>query len=172
MLFAKLDTQLKGIAHWGTGLRNDGSIRKMLGISTKSYLHNQEIRGYTQRLAHIAKASKLLRAGTPIGVGLNAWSSYLEIKEACSIGREEVCRKAKYVDGTKLVLGGGGGMIGGTIGSAALIPLCLIVFGVPTGGVGAIGCGIVAAAIGGYAGGLGGEIYGETVGEVIYEWSP
>jgi hypothetical protein len=63
-------------------------------------------------------------------------------------------------------------MAGGVIGSAALIPLCLIVFGVATAGVGAIGCGIAAAAIGGYAGGVAGEIYGESVGELIYEWRP
>ncbi|MFJ5299371.1 hypothetical protein ACIQAL_22970 [Pseudomonas sp. NPDC088368] len=170
--FTKLATQLKGIAHWGTGMRNNGSIKKMLGVSTKSYLHNPEIRGYSQRLAHIAKASKLLRMGTPIGIGLNAWSTHLEIKEACSMGREEMCRKAKYVEGTKLVLGVGGGMIGGSIGSAVLIPLCLVVFGVPTAGVGAIGCGIAAAAIGGYAGGMAGGIYGENVGEMIYEWRP
>jgi hypothetical protein len=170
--FAKLATQLKGIAHWGTGMRNNGSIKKMLGVSTKSYLHNQELRGYSQRLEHIAKASKLLRAGTPIGIALNAWSTHLEIKEACSTGREEMCRKAKYVEGTKLVLGVGGGIGGSVIGSAAFVPLCLIVFGVTTAGVGAIGCGIAAAAIGGYAGGMAGEIYGESVGEVIYEWRP
>jgi hypothetical protein len=172
VLFARLDTQLEGIARWGTGMHNKGSIKKMLGISTKSYLHTQELRGYTGRLNHIARASKLLKAGTPIGIALNAYSTHLEIKEACITGREEMCRKAKYVEGTKLVLGVGGGMAGGVIGSAALIPLCLIVFGVATAGVGAIGCGIAAAAIGGYAGGVAGEIYGESVGELIYEWRP
>ncbi|WP_296179072.1 hypothetical protein [Pseudomonas sp. UBA1879] len=170
--FAKLATQLKGIAHWGTGLRNDGSIKKMLGVSTKSYLHNQEIRGYAQRLEHIAKASKLLRAGTPIGIALNAWSTHLEIKEACSTGREEMCRRAKYVEGSKLITGISGGLIGGTIGMATLTPLCMVVFGVPTGGLGAIGCGIVASAIGGYVAGSAGEWGGEHIGEMIYEWKP
>ncbi|MCS3466659.1 hypothetical protein M2401_000369 [Pseudomonas sp. JUb42] len=35
VLFGKLDGQLKGIARWGTGMHNHGSIKKMLGISTK-----------------------------------------------------------------------------------------------------------------------------------------
>ncbi|WP_341959905.1 hypothetical protein [Pseudomonas sp. RC10] len=170
--FVKLATQLKGIAHWGTGMRNNGSIKKMLGVSTKSYLHNPEMRGYSQRLAHIAKASKLLRMGTPIGIALNAWSTHLEIKEACSMGREEMCRKAKYVEGSKLVGGISGGLVGGTIGMATLAPLCMVVFGVPTGGLGAIGCGIVASAIGGYAAGSAGEWGGEHIGEMIYEWRP
>ncbi|WP_460045612.1 hypothetical protein [Pseudomonas sp. S2_H01] len=172
VLFTKLDTQLEGIARWGTGMHNKGSIKKMLGISTKSYLHTQELRGYSQRLGHIAKASKLLRMGTPVGIGLNAWSTHLEIKEACSTGREEMCRKAKYVEGSKLVIGVAGGMGGGSIGAALLLPLCLVIFGVTTAGVGAIGCGIAAAATGGYAGGAAGEGLGEYVGELIYEWRP
>jgi len=172
VLFAQLDTQLEGIARWGTGMHNKGSIKKMLGISTKSYLHTQELRGYSQRLGHIAKASKLLRAGTPVGIGLNAWSTHLEIKEACSTGREEMCRKAKYVEGSKLVIGVAGGMGGGGFGTVALLPVCMAIFGVTTAGVGAIGCGIVAATMGGYAGGVAGEAIGEGVGEMIYEWRP
>jgi hypothetical protein len=172
VLFTKLDTQLEGIARWGTGMHNKGSIKKMLGISTKSYLHTQELRGYSERLAHIAKASKLLRAGTPVGIGLNAWSTHLEIKEACSTGREEMCRKAKYVEGSKLVLSVAGGMGGGGLGTAVLLPVCMVIFGVTTAGVGAIGCGIVAATMGGYAGGAAGEAIGEGVGKMIYEWRP
>ncbi|MGH8417572.1 MAG: hypothetical protein ACRER8_09865 [Pseudomonas sp.] len=163
--FAKLDIQLKGIAHWGTGLRNDGSIKKMLGISTKSYLHNQEIRGYTQRLAHIARASKLLRAGTPIGIGLNAWSSYLEIQEACSMGREDACTRANFVEGSMLVGGVGGGYAGGFAGTYA----CFLVLGALTG-PGALACMIVGAAVVGYGGGLGGEKLGELIGTTLYEW--
>jgi hypothetical protein len=136
VLFAKLDGQLEGIARYGTGMHNKGSIKKMLGISTRSYLHTPEIRGYTNRLDHIAKASRLLKAGTPIGIGLSAYSTHLEIKEACSTGREEMCRKAKYVEGSKLVAGVGLGMVGGAGGNAILLPVCLIVFGVTTGGVG------------------------------------
>lgn len=146
--FDKLATQLKGIAHWGTGMRNNGSIKKMLGVSTKSYLHNPEMRGYSQRLAHIAKASKLLRMGTPIGIALNAGSSYLEIQEACSVGREEACTRAKFVEGSKLVGGVGLGYVGGALGSSAGTLACFLVLGALTG-PGALACSIVGAALGG-----------------------
>ncbi|SEJ96301.1 hypothetical protein [Pseudomonas sp. NFR16] len=170
VLFAELDAQLEGIARWGTKLRNRGSIKKMLGISTKSYLHTGEIQGYAKKIAGISKASRILKAGTPIGIGLNSVSTYLEIKEACSTGREEMCRKTKYVEGSKLVSGTVGGMVGGTVGTTALTPLCIVVFSVPSGGLGSIGCSLLAALIGGYAGGLGGEKWGEKFGEMLYEW--
>jgi len=142
----------------------------MLGISTKSYLHTGEIQGYAKKIAGISRASRILKAGTPIGIGLNSVSTYLEIKEACSTGREEMCRKTKYVEGSKLVSGTVGGMVGGTVGTAALTPLCIVVFSVPSGGLGSIGCSLLAAVIGGYAGGLGGEKWGEKFGEMLYEW--
>lgn len=172
VLFAELDAQLEGIARWGTKLRNRGSIKKMLGISTKSYLHTGEIQGYAKKIAGISKASRILKAGTPIGIGLNTLSSYLEIKEACSTGREDVCKRAKYVEGSKLVLGVAGGIAGGSAAGTFLLPLCLVVFGVTTGGLAAIGCGILVAAAGGYAGGVVGEIGGEELGEKLYEWKP
>lgn len=171
VLFAKLDTQLEGIARWGTGMHNKGSIKKMLGVSTKSYLRNQEIRGYSDRLGNIAKASKLLKAGTPIGIALNAWSTHLEIEEACSTGREELCTKAKFVEGAKLVGGVGFGWVGGTAGAAATTYVCFIVLGALTG-PGALACTIVGAAAGGFGGGLLGEMGGEKIGTKLYEWRP
>jgi hypothetical protein len=171
VLFTKLDTQLEGIARWGTGMHNKGSIKKMLGISTKSYLHTQELRGYSERLAHIAKASKFLRAGTPVGIGLNAWSSYLEIEEACSLGREEMCTRAKFVEGAKLVGGVSGGYFGGMMGTSAGTFTCFLVLGALSG-PGALACMIVGAAAGGYGGSVLGETGGEMMGTKLYEWRP
>jgi len=171
VLFAKLDTQLESIARWGTGMHNKGSIKKMLGISTKSYLHTRELPGYADRLSHIAKASKILRAGTPIGIGLNAWSTHLEIQEACSTGREDLCTKARFVEGTKLVGGVGGGWLGGSLGSLAGSYECFIVLGALSG-PGALACMIVGATAGGYGGGLLGEKGGDIVGTKLYEWRP
>ena len=171
VLFTKLDTQLEGIARWGTGMHNKGSIKKMLGISTRSYLHTQELRGYSQRLGHIAKASKLLRMGTPVGIGLNAWSTHLEIEEACSLGREEVCTRAKFVEGSKLVGGVSGGYFGGMLGTSASTFTCFLVLGALSG-PGALACMIVGAAAGGYGGGVLGEMGGEMMGTKLYEWRP
>jgi hypothetical protein len=171
-LFAKLDTQLKGIAHWGTGLHNQGSIKKMLGLSTKSYLHTRELRGYAERVGQIAKASKFLKYGTPVGVVLNTTAAGLEIREACSTGREDMCTKAKYVEGAKLVGSVSTGYVAGLLGAEAGMGACAVVFGIPTGGMGVIGCGIVFGAVAAYGGGMFGETSGENVGEVLYEWRP
>ncbi len=172
VLFAKLNIQLKGVARWGTGLHNQGSIKKMLGLSTKSYAHTQELRGYAERIGKIAKASKFLKHGTAIGIGLNITAAGLEIREACSTGREDMCTKAKYIEGAKLVGGVGGGFLAGGAGASAAMGACVVVFGIPSFGVGAIGCGIVGGVVAGYGGGMGGEIIGENVGEILYEWRP
>ncbi|UZJ59800.1 hypothetical protein OKW98_25255 [Pseudomonas sp. KU26590] len=172
VLFATLDKQLEGIARWGTGLRKKGPLKKMLGLSTKSYLRTGEIQGYAERVGRIARVAKLLKLGTPVGIGLNTFSSYLEIREACSLGREETCTRAKYVQSGKLVSGVGAGMIGGTLGASALAPICVAVLGAVSGGPAALGCAIVTAAVGGYGGGLIGENVGESMGELIYEWRP
>ena len=60
-LFAKLDGQLSGLARLGTGLKNEGSIKKMLGISSKSYWHHGEIRGYEETVKRVARASEMLK---------------------------------------------------------------------------------------------------------------
>jgi hypothetical protein len=171
-LFATLDKQLEGIARWGTGLRKKGPLKKMLGLSTKSYLHTGEIQGYAERVVKIAKVAKLLKWGTPVGIGLNTLSSYLEIREACSVGGAEMCTKAKYVESGKLVTGVALGLAGAYVGGVGAVPLCIVVFGIPTGGVAALGCAIVVGMAVGYAGGIGGEMLGEQMGEAIYEWKP
>jgi len=58
------------------------------------------------------------------------------------------------------------------LGASAATSLCAVVFGIPTYGAGAIGCGIVGGIMAGYAGGVGGEAGGEIMGEYLYEWKP
>ncbi len=172
VLFARLDVQLEGIARWGTGLTKKGPLKKMLGLSTKSYLRTGEIQGYAARIAKVAKVAKLLKHGTAVGIGLNAISAGLEIKEACSVGRTETCTRAKYTESGKFIYGVAGGIVGGSLGASTLTPICIVVMGALTGGVGALGCGIATSALGGYAGGLIGESIGKYQGELIYEWIP
>ncbi|UHH30786.1 hypothetical protein LUW10_02810 [Pseudomonas veronii] len=170
-LFAKLEIQLSGMARLGTGLKNEGSIKKMLGISTKSYWHHGEIRKYEETVKRIAKASQMLKKGTYIGIALDVGVTALEITEACSIGRERECTRAKFVEGGKLAFGISGAAAGGEIGATLGVFACALVFGIPTGGVGALGCAIVAGAAGGLAlGALGSEI-GEHAGTRLYDVS-
>lgn len=164
-LFARLDAQLRGFARYGTGLRNEGSIKKMLGVSTRSYLHTGDISRYQETIARISKTAKLLKNGTPLGIALSTTVTALEIKEACSTGREEQCRKARYVELGKLSAGVSGGLAGG-FGATAL---CIFLLA-PSTGPGALACMLVAGGLGGAAGGHFGGTAGEKVGEFLYEY--
>ncbi|MDL2188474.1 hypothetical protein P5706_30320 [Pseudomonas sp. ChxA] len=167
-LFARLDTQLSGMARFGTGLKSESSIKKMLGISTKSYWHHGEIRKYEETVKRVAKASQLLKKGTYIGIVLDVGAAALEIAEACSREREQECTKAKYVEGGKLLGAVGGTSAGGIAGVYSGTVACMIAFGIPTAGTGALACAIVGGAAGGLAFGTIGGKGGEWVGDVLY----
>ena len=102
--------------------------------------------------------------GTPLGIALSTTATALEIKEACSTGREEQCTKAKYVEVGKLGTGVAGGLAGGLAGTA----LCVAVLGASTG-PGALACLLISAGIGGATGGYFGGMIGEEAGELLYE---
>lgn len=170
-LFIRLDNQLRGMARFGSGLKNAGSIKRMLGISSKSYLHQGEIRGYEQTVKRVARASELLKKGTYIGLALDVGVSALGVREACSLGREEECTQAKFVEGGKLVFGVAGAYGGGKAGALAGVIACAVVFGIPTGGAGALVCAIVGGASGGLAAGALGTSVGEFSGTRLYEAS-
>ncbi|NWB63313.1 MULTISPECIES: hypothetical protein [unclassified Pseudomonas] len=169
MLFRRLDTQLQGAARFGTSLKTNKSLKKVLGISTKSYLHKSEIVGYTQRIRSIAETSRFLGKGTYVGLALDVGVAGLEIKEACMEGREAMCRRAKYVEGGKLVGGVGGAAGGGVLGAKVGRGLCKLVLGIATKGKGELACGIIGGAAGGYTGGTVGGALGEMAGDLFYE---
>lgn len=126
VLLDLLDTQLQGAARLGTGLRGNQALKKVLGISTKSYLHKGEIAGYAERIREIAQTSKWLGKGTYVGLALDVGVAGLEIKEACVEGREAQCRRAKYVDTGKLVTSVGGALGGGYLGARLARDACRI----------------------------------------------
>lgn len=169
-LFEKLDGQLKSFARLGSGLRNQGSIKDMLGISTKSYLHTGTIAGYAETINGVAKASSLMKKGTYLGVGLSVTATGASIYNACTTGREDQCRKAKYVEGGKLSGGLFGGSFGGMVGGLAASAGCAVAIGVVTGGAGALACSVVGSGLGGWAGGEVGGKMGERGGDLIYEY--
>lgn len=158
-------------------MQGNESLKKVLGISTKSYLHKGEIAGYAKRIRETAQTSKWLDRGTYVGLALDVGVAGLEIKEACVTGREAQCRRAKYVEtGTFMggVLGAAGG---GVLGAELTRRACTIFLGVATRGSGALTCAIVGGAAGGYAGGnlggdggkfLGGKVI-EMEGDLIFQ---
>ncbi|KPG95523.1 SSU ribosomal protein S2p (SAe) [Pseudomonas sp. RIT-PI-q] len=168
VLFGRLELQLANVASYGSGLRYQGSIKRMLGISTKRYMSSGEIAGYAEKVSGVARAAKLIKSGTYIGTALEVASSGLEIRNACALGREDQCTRAKYVEGSSLVGSLAGGAAGGHLGGLAAMQGCAVVLGVATGGTGALLCGVVGGAIGGVIGGKLGDGIGETLGELMY----
>lgn len=165
-LFSQLDQQLKGVAHYGTGLRKSDSIKRTLGISTRSYMAHGEIAGYAERIKGISRLSNALKKGTYIGIALDFASTSLEIKEACMAGFTEQCERARYVETGKLFGSVGGSLAGGNVGSKILVGICSKM-NMRHGAV-MLGCSIIGAAVGGWGGGLAGGSGGDTLGEIIY----
>lgn len=176
-LFRRLDLQLQGAARFGTGLQGNESLKKVLGISTKSYLHKGEITGYAKRMREIAQMSKWLGNGTFMGIALDVGVTGLEIKEACVTGREAQCRRAKYVETGRLVGGVAGAAVGGKYGAAFALRACHLFLGISMKGQGALACAVIGGAAAGQAVGsglgdegalLGGKIL-EVNGDLIFE---
>ncbi|WP_456026405.1 hypothetical protein [Pseudomonas capeferrum] len=176
-LFGLLDTQLQGAARFGTGLQGNQALKKVLGISTKSYLQKGEIAGYAQRMRDIAQTSKWLGKGAYVGVALDVGVAGLEIKEACVAGREAQCRRAKYVETGKLMGGVAGAYGAGKLGATVARSGCRVLLGIAAKGNGALACAVIGGAAGGYAGGnatgefgafLGGKIE-EIDGDLIFQ---
>ena len=172
VLFERLDGQLKHFARYGSGLRNQGSIKNMLGISTRSYLHSGVIAGYAETINGVARASRFMKSGTYLGIGLNVAATGTSIFAACTAGREVQCRKAKYVEAGKLTGSLSFGTVGGSVGAGMAMLGCAVVLGTVTGGPGALACAVIGGGVGGYYGGEIGEKIGESGGEVIYELFP
>lgn len=134
-------------------------------------MHKGEIDGYAEKINGVAKAAKIVKKGTYIGTALDVASTALSIQKACSLGREEQCKKVKYMEGSSLVFGLGGGAFGGAAGGFGATVGCVVVLGIASGGPGALVCGVVGGAVGGWAGGeLGGGL-GEKLGEFLYRRS-
>jgi hypothetical protein len=168
-LFARLDEQLSKMAAFGAGLRNKGSIKRTLGLSTKSYLNAGEIAGYADKVAGVGKAANLIKKGTYIGIALEVASTGLSIKKACTEGREEECRRAKIVESSSLAGSVGGGVIGAYAGNMFGVVACGVVLGIASGGPGAFACGVAGGAFGGMLIGEIGSRGGEIMGDLFYE---
>ncbi|VVM57144.1 hypothetical protein PS663_01112 [Pseudomonas fluorescens] len=175
-LFRRLEVQLQGAARFGTGLQGNESLKKVLGLSTKSYLHKGEIAGYAMRMREIAQMSKWLGKGTYVGLALDVGVAGLEIKEACVEGSEAQCRRAKYVETGRLAGGVSGAALLGRLGAGAARRACTMFLGIRMKGKGELACGIIGGSAGGYVGGdgvgsagafLGGEIM-EVDGDLIF----
>lgn len=167
-LFTRMETSLKGIGRFGSGLNNQGKMKQILGISSKSYLHTGDIRGYAGKVRGVSKMASAMSKGAYVGIALDVGVGALEIKEACSTGREEECTRAKYVESGKAAGGIVGSSAGGVVATAAGPAIC-VGLGVATGGVALAGCVLVAGAVMALGGGTLGSVIGEGSTILLYE---
>ena len=169
VMFDLLDRQLKGFAGLGSGLKNTNGIRNMLGLSTNSYMRHGEVAGYADKIAKVSKAARYMKAGGHLGIALNVVASGLAIHQACSVGREEECTEAKYIEGGRLAGSLVVGVPGGYVGTYLAMGACVVAFGIVSGGLGMFACIIIGGGLGGYTGGLLGAYWGEAAGRYLYK---
>lgn len=174
-LLGQIDQQLTSLTRKGIGLADHPELKHVLGISSRSLVHHWskagipgQIPGYATHLDGIAKASKFIKAGGWIGMGLGAGSSALKVQQVCAAGNTEQCERVKFTEAGSFIVGTAGGAIAGGILSAKAAGIC-VGLGVASGGLALLGCGIIIVGGGSLAIGYGGEILGSAIGEKIYE---
>ncbi len=172
-LMTQLDNSLGPLVRKGVGIADHPKLKSALGISSRSLVHHWSkagsaggIPGYATHIDGVAKASKVIKLGGWVGVGLQAAASGLKVKETCRVGKEEACRKVRFTEAGKF----GGILAGGYVGVYAGGAACIAI-GAGTVGLGGIACGVVMAGLGvavfGEELGSAGEITGELVYEAI-----
>ncbi|MDD2060024.1 hypothetical protein N5D52_06365 [Pseudomonas sp. GD03860] len=177
-LWSQLDDSLGPLLRKGVGIPDHPKLKSALGISSRSLVHRWSkaggpgrIPGCATHIDGVARASKYIRAGGWVGVGLGASASALKVQETCRVGREEQCREVKYTESGKFAGGLVGGVVGGALVSGkAAIGMCAAI-GAGSVGVGLLVCGLVVVAGASTVGGKLGTLGGENLGENIYELS-
>lgn len=167
VLFSQVETRLAHIGRLGSGLENRGKIKKILGISTKSYLHTGDLRAYAQNVRKVSTTAKVLSKGTYVGVALDVGVGALEIQQACSMAGDDACAKAKYVESGRIAGGILGSTVGGWAGGSVAGGIC-VALGVPSGGAVTLGCMVVGGIVGALGGGTILSQHGAESGTVLF----
>ena len=174
-LMTQLDNSLGPLVRKGVGIPDHPKLKNALGISIRNLVHHWSkagtaggVPGYATHIEGVSKASKVIKAGGWIGVGLGAGASGLRVKETCRTGTEEDCRKVKFTEAGKFGGALAGGAAGGMAGVAIGGGVCAAI-GVGTVGVGGVICGLVFVGLGSGVGGNYLGTSGESLGEVLYE---
>jgi len=156
-------------------LGNHSTLRRDLGISTRSLVHHWskggapgQIPGYATHMDEVAKAARYLKYGGHIGIALSGTASAAKVQEVCRAGETEACEKVRFTEAGSFVGGIGGGSAAVALTSPAVGSICAAI-GIGSGGLGGVVCGLVVVAGASYAGGKGGEWFGGLAGEEIYK---
>ncbi|WP_460149944.1 hypothetical protein [Pseudomonas sp. S3_A03] len=175
LLLSQLDKGLGPLVRKGVGIPDHPKLKSAMGISSRSLVHHwkkagvsEGIPGYATHIQGVARASRYMKVGGFVGIGLGASASALKVKETCRVGTAADCKKVKLTEGGSFLgsVGGGGG--GAYFGTLAATPVCIAI-GVGTLGVGGLICGVVVVGAGAAIGGNAGARMGSKLGEVVYE---
>jgi uncharacterized Zn-binding protein involved in type VI secretion len=166
-------TRLRG----QTTLGDHPKLKTALGISSRSLVHHWDkagapgqIPGYAAHVEATSRATKYMKTGGYIGIGLGGVSSLLAIQQVCNGDSGAACEKVKFTEGGKFAGAALGGTWGGVMGQVASGPICLAL-GVATGGIGGVVCVGALVGTGAWMGTTYGEMGGDYMGEKIYEVS-
>lgn len=172
-IFKRLDFALGKLARKGLSLDTSDKLKRALGLSSKSIVHDWkqagvgEIPGYATHYERVSRAGKYMARTGYLAIALDASVSALKVSEACKSGRAEECRVVVYQEAGRM----SGSIIGGTAGGA-MAGFCAVA-GLATGGVPGIACAVL---VGGTMSVVGGKQLGDLFAdganilrEVIHE---
>ncbi|SDS04782.1 hypothetical protein SAMN04490205_1292 [Pseudomonas trivialis] len=157
-----------------TTLGDHPKLKTALGISSRSLVHHWDkaggpgqIPGYAAHVEAVSRATKYMKAGGYIGIGLGGGASLLAVQQICNGESGAACEKVKFTESGKFAGATTGGYIGGEIGKYVSAPIC-VALGVSTG-IGGVVCVAAIIGAGAWVGTTVGEREGEYMGEIIYE---
>ena len=164
-------TRLRG----QTTLGDHPKLKTALGISSRSLVHHWDkaggpgqIPGYAAHVEAVSRATKYMKAGGYIGIGLGGVSSLLAIQQVCNADSGAACERVKLTEVGKFVGSTSLGALSGVMAGAASGSIC-IAMGVATGGVGGVICVAAIVGAGAWVGTTGGGMAGEAIGEKLYQ---
>lgn len=176
-LFSQLKPLLNKISKLTLNIQAYESIKKALGLSSRSIVHEWStvgvggIPGYSDYIMRSARAASIMKAGGWISLGFAFLNTSNEVYNACTTGRENECGKVAVTEYSKFgggTLGAAGGAWAASLGTGALCGA----MGIPTLGTGALVCGIVvglgATSAGAWIGTEGGAQLGEEISNLIF----
>ncbi|MBW9242443.1 PAAR domain-containing protein [Pseudomonas paracarnis] len=165
-------TRLRG----QTTLGDHPKLKTALGISSRSLVHHWDkaggpgqIPGYAAHVEAVSRATKYMKAGGYIGIGLGGVSSLLAIEQVCNGDSGAACERVKFTEGGKFAGSTAGGVFGGGLAKYAGGPIC-VALGATTG-IGGIICVATVIGAGAWVGTTYGGGGGEYLGDKIYEVS-
>ena len=175
MHFKRLDSALRRFAQptFGGNIMA-GDIRRNLGLSSRSTIHQWKKLGgkvntmpnFAKNYAVIAKMSRNLDKVGYLGIALTGINAAANISEACTVGNEATCTKAKYTETGNALGSIAGAAVGGFVTSWGV---CTLTFSLPSAGTSAFWCSLIAGAGGGYIGGKWIGAFIEMAGEELYK---